>query len=255
MTRTFKLIKEYPGSPELNAIEEPLDIKRHMMSNGNYGYNFDNKEYWKEVIEKDYKILKFRRITYDSMCYTNVGDIVDADENNNKNYNSHIYRFLEIYSVKRLSDGKIFTVGDDVVFNKTNNFDITSFHISESNKIACGDMELKYIEHYKKPLFTTEDGVDIFEDDDIYWIWDDFSGGIKCNKFNDDCGEYDVKLVLNKHEGIEGIGFSTKEKAEEYILMNKPCLSINEVMNVAYNPVESYTSSSRKLKEIVKSKL
>ena len=37
--------------------------------------------------------------------------------------------------------------------------------------------------------------------------------------------------------------------------MNKPCLSIDDVLNISYNPVETKTSTTNKLKKLVKSKL
>lgn len=49
---------------------------------------------------------------------------------------------------------------------------------------------------------------------------------------------------LHKH-------FSTKEKAEEYIIMNKPCLSINDVLSVGQRVIVD----EGKLKQIVKSKI
>ena len=46
--------------------------------------------------------------------------------------------------------------------------------------------------------------------------------------------------------------FSTKEKAEEYILMNKPCLSINDLQ---FLKREAIIYWDNKLKDLVKTKL
>lgn len=43
----------------------------------------------------------------------------------------------------------------------------------------------------------------------------------------------------------------TKEAAEEYILMNKPCLSLNDV----FNTITWLDNSKKLLKELVKQKL
>lgn len=97
-----------------------------------------------------------------------------------------------------------------------------------------------------KPLFTSEDGVDIFEGNTIYGInteWEIFSHFTNLeNKI--------------KNWGIKPI-FSTKEKAEQYILMNKPCLSLNDISKSwILRDVRIYRKATEeKLKELVKSKL
>ena len=92
-----------------------------------------------------------------------------------------------------------------------------------------------------KPLFTTEDGVDIYEGDRIYCIFSDFSIGFT--------GKLNFKPTT--------LCFSSKERAEEYILMNKPCLSINDVNNCYDSPHGSpiHNKLVDKLKQLVKSKL
>ena len=48
----------------------------------------------------------------------------------------------------------------------------------------------------------------------------------------------------------------TRRKDGEYILMNKPCLSVNDVLSInEWNPVETKTSSTRKLQKLVKQKM
>ena len=66
-----------------------------------------------------------------------------------------------------------------------------------------------------KPLFTTEDGVDIYKGDTIYNIWD---------------GRTATKIKATKyHRGPSvnewWLNFSTKKAAEEYLLHHKKCLS------------------------------
>ena len=85
---------------------------------------------------------------------------------------------------------------------------------------------LNSIKHIKQPLFTTEDGVDIFESDEFYNTWDlkipnkEIAVSRKKDFYNE--------KPVNKH----CIYFSTKEAAEEYILMHKPCLSLKEVLEI-----------------------
>lgn len=89
----------------------------------------------------------------------------------------------------------------------------------------------KYIENtndweeIKQPLFTTEDGVEIFEGDtkEIFFI----------HKNND----FSVKSTLKRECKLGSFSnnvlyFSTKKSAENYIKMNKPCLSLKDVFSV-----------------------
>jgi hypothetical protein len=96
----------------------------------------------------------------------------------------------------------------------------------------------KYIRK-NKPLFRTEDSVDIYEGDSFYFVTKSFL----------------IERITATKLKQSDKTFSTREAAEEYILENKPCLSINDVMSVDYNPVETLTSSSEKLKKIVRSRL
>ena len=85
----YKLIKKYPGSDSVGTIVTGYG-KDGWYSKGPGGKTYDwtlivyNPEYWEEVVEKDYEILKTCPIEG------------------------------IIYSVKRLSDGEVFTVGDRI---------------------------------------------------------------------------------------------------------------------------------------------
>ena len=98
----------------------------------------------------------------------------------------------------------------------------------------------------KQPLFKTEDGVDIFKGDEYFYTTDLFV-----------C----VKSKAEKYSttGIASTGiwkdFSTKEKAEEYILMNKPCLSLNEVWDIFDVKLPHNARRRNKIKELVEAKI
>lgn len=87
------------------------------------------------------------------------------------------------------------------------------------------DLAEKYVEENKpKKLFTTEDGVDIFEGDEFFRVWNT-NGELKRDSYR--CfadNKYSAKMMIKTCPH-----FSTKEKAEEYILVNKPCLSIKDI--------------------------
>lgn len=66
----------------------------------------------------------------------------------------------------------------------------------------------------RRPLFTTEDGVEVFEDDEYYEVLPDF------NMFNDKARNAAPSGYLK---------FSTQQAAENYIVENKPGINLKEV--------------------------
>ncbi len=137
------------------------------------------------------------------------------------------YIDCSINSIKRLSDGAIFTVGDKV----NNQGNPHSWNIKKIS-IEKGDIRIdsrqggvcpnfQKLEHSKKSLFTTSDGVEIF-DVDRYYAVDKRSfkkiSGLGVNSVGRDENNY--------------IYFSTELAAKTYILKNKPCLSYNDVCDM-----------------------
>jgi hypothetical protein len=221
--KKYKLITTYPGSPSLGTLAWK-DTTKHsgehitddkwkgkILSSDIFTY----PEFWKEVqVEKNYEILQMRNLVCD--IYT-----LDVNEEIGKYESTH----HKIHSIKRLSDDEIFTIGDNVThvnytwdscfikefIIKENNL---KFDIIQNNNIASYD--LKILKHTKKPLFITKDGILIFKGDKYFQVGFKFNN-IECEAY--DKNNFDKKLII----------FSTKKAAEEYILMNKPCLSVNEI--------------------------
>lgn len=109
---------------------------------------------------------------------------------------------------------EIFTIGD-----KTNNGTISKFEIDSNgvrvffeDKPKNYHVSLNNIKKVKQPLFTTEDGVDIFEGDKYYTVDSNF----------------EIQSTFGGEDEVDNT-WSSKEKAEEYILLNKPCLSYGDV--------------------------
>lgn len=193
----YKLIKEYPGSPKIGT--EISEVNKYMW----YGDEFFLKypEFYEKVVEKTYKILKSCPIEG------------------------------TIYKVKRLSDDVVFIVGDKIKRAGYNDVDvIRGFNedkngyilVSMSDKIDSGyfgkkGVNISAVEHAKNVLFTTLDGVDICKGDKCYAVSDNFNI-LYTSHVPDD---YQKQGVVRS--------FSTNEKAEEYVIMNKPCLSINDL--------------------------
>lgn len=196
---------------ELVAMEKGFNIAKE----GKY----DTFLAWqKGQKKKDYEILSFRTNYYHILSILpkkSNGAFGGLDIAEEALLASGLY---DINAVKRLSDGEIFTNGDD-----TNHGVIKEFIISDFELYAqCerGQFNINEIKGVPKVLFKTEDGKEIFNDDSYYAVERDYSIG-------DGIGGDDyhrTNRVLTT--------FSTREAAEEYILMNKPLLSLKDINNI-----------------------
>jgi len=79
------------------------------------------------------------------------------------------------------------------------------------------------------------DGVELFEGDRVYGI---FEGDRVYGIYADDWKVFELRLekdnAVHKEKWEHG-KFSSKEAAQEYILMNRPCLSVKQVKNILAN--------------------
>lgn len=160
----------YRPAEKTAYTDEMIGSRKHLTVLGNS----------EEVVEKDYEILSVKSVPLGSIwtCVKNStfgisykGDVFYCSggairgfqvlEDLNKGRYS-------IYSVKRISDGEVFTVGDlcnpirEYSYNKHK---ITIIEFCKSGYLRIGSRNyyigINNIEHSKKPLFTTDDGVDI----------------------------------------------------------------------------------------------
>ena len=160
----YILKKEYPGSPKLGNIIDNLE--------NDWIENYP--EFWKLVVEKDYEILSLIEGKFIYPCDKYGEDFI------NQLFNT---LGVSIHSVKRLSDGEIFTIGDKVIDgNIINEFELIdnklkvwTVHPSYSIPIkpkdngsitGCGNMSFNWlnnIKKFKQKLFTTEQRSEIEE--------------------------------------------------------------------------------------------
>lgn len=215
----YKLIKKYPELGTVATTE----------THGSFILN--QPEFWEEIIEKDYEILSFIRIApsnyADDIFSLNGGVYSTSYFNNNLSLNHCLTSGgFNIYSVKRLPDGEVFTIGDTIYSNDFKPTKLVKITIRDNGGIAMwgkyhsdmlGEIGLATC-IIKKPLFKTEDGVDIF-DGNNYWF---------VTKKLDFLGAGTIMKGMSKNNP-DTFKFSTKEKAEEFIVMNKLLLSINDI--------------------------
>lgn len=243
-SKKYVLIKEYPGSPKLgtivmNGIIGVYEVNPHSSFDGSRrlrDIEIPEKypEFWEEIVERGYEILSFIGKVEKNIFSKNrdglfTDDIIIPSTEEEMLSPS---RTNLIHSVRRRSDGVVFTVGDKIKNNPIDEgFVIEYIWINDSDKIVLANYDkggrgtrsayLQWAQKIKQPLFTTEDGVDIYEGDEFYCI-----------------------TVPNNFEVIKRIGgdglayneepvrkrcFSTEEAAEEHIILNKPCLSILDI--------------------------
>ena len=222
MSNRYRLVKEYPGSPKLGTI---LTHEELQYCNWN--------EYYQKVIEKDYKILSLARLCTIKPTITDVSDYGDG-------YIEALLKYdkARIHSVKR-NDGEIFTIGDKVVGYNNSIAKIKTIDLVGEISLNIGTdksegFSLNNIKKAKQPLFTTEDSVDIYEGDTYWWVNTNFWEARKEKITN-----------IREHNAQEtgynvGGNFSTKEKAEEYILYNKPLLTLKDIEELLCKNTSSY---------------
>ena len=267
--RKFKLIKEYPGSPKLNTIVDNRGVYVYFDTNNPNMNNTFSKEdienhpsFWEEVKEKPKKEYEILRMKNQGGCVFYI--------NSDNEIGNYELKYHYIQSIKRLSDGAIFSIGDNVTlfgWKHTNCF-IEGFKISDkidllgitirqkdaTSTYYNGLDTLRKVE--RVPLFKTEDGVNIYENDKFWFV-----------VVNSNTNSYDrLWEVCTPHkddfvyEPEFDKYFSTKEKALEYIIENKPCLSYNDIKDIAFGLFMNVNSgraffNEEAVKELVKSKL
>ena len=188
--KKYKLIKKYPGSPEVGEIvqgngREGWYTKGPGCRTYDWTQIVNYPKFWEEVIEKDYEILTERVVPQ------------------------------EILSVKRLSDGEVFTVGDKVkVYEYGSAKTITEIAINDTKSLVKEGIWLRYdsgsshMAHAIKvsPIFLTHDGKDIFDGDKVWYV----------NKRD----FYKSYFIASKNQSFFSdtmAYFLTREDAEDYI--------------------------------------
>jgi hypothetical protein len=143
--------------------------------------------------------------------------------------------WYKIYSIKRISDNQEFKIGDEVVMSSGVSYEIVKpiaefkidrndILISDGEKYSCHLSRTKKKE--REVLFTTKDGVKIYEGDSYWYVntaW--HIGNINYYK-----GEEPEERKYRTY-------FSTEKAAEEWILKNKPLFSINDIISNSVYPI------------------
>lgn len=258
----YKLIQQYPGTSlclgDIVEWGESGNIAQYMCKIKRKGVNGVDvskfPEFWEEVIEKDYKILSLARFCSIKPTILLVSDYGDE-------YIEALIKCdnARIHSIERLSDGEVFTIGDKVHLTNGNyyGFELKEFKFFHNGKNGhlekhrnktflklgiISDLHkestffyLEDITKIRQPLVKTEDGINIFEGDTAFAL-------LKRNL--NTLGE----ISVTKYQE-ELLYFKTREEAEEYRMLNKPCLTLKNVLEAAEFPLFDFEG---KLRTIVK---
>lgn len=119
---------------------------------------------------------------------------------------------------------------------------------SETKRFASKQKALEFIEYFnRESVFTTFDGVELFGGEQALLVTDNFLQGVLLNFSPED------------FKNTKGKIFAEKENLEEFILMNKPLLSLNDLLSVWGNAddFDAYTYSPmfQNFKNLAKTKL
>ena len=243
--KKYKLIKQYPGSPKVGDIvkgsgREGWYSKGEGYSTYDWTHIVLQPEYWKEVVEKDYEIISY--VAKDNP--TNI---------TTKRRGAHLHEeYWKIHSVKRLSDGEVFTVGDRVKVCQHGSTKIIDKISEERDVLFKNGIWFVYdsggctIDHAIKqphPIFLTHNGKDIFTEDIVWYVnkenfYHDYIKAYPEVKFNSEIRAY----------------FLTEEEAKKYIIENKPALSIKEFWEITWMSTSNFNKNAY-MKDLVKERL
>ena len=229
--RKFKLIKSYPGSLELGSIIEPLPM--------NWNVYEKYSEFWEEIKEpKTFEILSFAGVGTLIAKLTPNGtySYEDLDQCKEWTLDEMIVPMKDsgfpiIYSVKRLSDGEIFTLGDCMTSNTSDWSDrdcfISAFKLTDDKmffEIKQDKMKSFYLlsltKYKHKPILISEEGIKLYEGDECFLVFTTRWDYTKTNMRK----ELSSPTSYMKY-------FANEDKARAFCYLHKPLYSRQDVLN------------------------
>lgn len=206
----------------------------------------ENSNDWEEVKgpifgtsvmkKEEYEILSFRFIGYETIWSLKKDGLYGANtkarytlEEMLKGKNSVEDGNIEIHSVKRLSDGEIFTIGDSCCWEsggkfreafKIGEFEIYKDRFYVYSDGICRECKLEDLIHVKKPTILTTDNVHL-STGDCLWYYRIDEKYIRMTTLT----ETNLGLLYKNEIHV----FSSREAAENHLNKNKPKFSIQNI--------------------------
>ena len=244
MSKKYKLIRKYPSLPKTMEVGFRIEWNKEM---DRYHHALTLDLFSKADVENFpscwEEVKSYYEIRYDSSTP------------------------VKILGVIRVNDKVVFTIGDRIepsVFVRDRKYTtIDKIYFNEHNQLSYstekGSLPKTFpfgqdTTHYKAPIFTTEDGVEIMSEEEKFYMvsyklllqsrYEGMLGG--CNLTYD----YFTYKDMTELKGGSKY-FSTKAAAEQYILMNKKCISINNLLDLL-TPVNKVSELDPRLISFVK---
>jgi len=269
-------MKKYKHKPTGSIVEKSsINGKWYSEFGGVISEYYIKGDDWEEVKQPIYEILSYK---YDNRIFTydnteslgkNIRNYLDKNNSIIQSYDMHLLKIPpEIHSVKRLSDNKVFTISDDLKlaygFHKIQSIKLINDQIVFycHKQASCTGWSATcnctvLIQNAQKPnskIYTTEDGVDIFDQEDYEKLW-----GVALQASGNDVIRQGTRMGLGESSTppMNRKWFWDKKKAQEYLLYNRPCLSINDIATIyiTANSKNDKYKQPQKLLKLVKSKL
>jgi len=194
--------------------------------------NFKKDDIDKEILNPYPKIISFRdKQLKNTLLYTiNDNNYYLNDDCYPYTLNDMLYSRncvnsggIEIYQVAK-NKNEIFTIGDKVKNADNKSFIINEFRFFEKYGITVVNFEnninqyIEYIEKFKEPLLTTEDGVEIFDEQELLY---DTTDNNPCFLIDSKTPAYCFILWKKNNDCLDRKCWYHKENAKKYVEENK----------------------------------
>lgn len=213
--------KELLNNPEVKEIA--TEYAKKNMFNGVFGNN--NLSNWDDFVkaqepEKEWEVVTFVNGNMNVIYKRENGLFLNEIQPELNGVYTEQECLLntrnKIHSVKRLSDGEVFTIGDIVNYGKITKFQVDGEMMLVSTEEGWS-YDLGEIRSDRKPIFVTNDDVKVFEGDEYWYISPQWS-------------VLSVKSANGFMHGAFAI-LSTEQAAKDWVVLNKPSLSPAELVS------------------------
>lgn len=249
--RLFRLIQTYPGSPKKGYILETGEegLQQFFSTTSERDLN----RHWKELLIKDFTVVSVRNIkTGETYSYNSDFDsFVNSKQipSRQKGFPSRLLLkflsegFYEVHSLLRNKDKAVFTIGDRVK-PSTKTFELAWSNCIIESFQPFGDCTMTVVQNTTKGTYsiledfvvcskvlTTEDGVDIYPGDKVYWLAVNEDEEIDTLDELHSFGRLDWSKGGNVSPSKNYKWFSNIHKLEEYLFSIK-MISVKDVFEI-----------------------
>ena len=224
MSKGYSLKKWYPSLPKEMNIGFEVFKNDNLCNYSNpqtrfYPLSLDeienNPEFWELIKEKEWKIIsiiptKLSLVDKNHIIKNGITELQIELILNTKKW--------QINSIKRFFDNEVFTLGDKIQIKGSyqETKEILSFSEDEYGYYINGVALSRIEKVIPKALFITEDGIEVFKGDNVYYVL----SNLVLKNYHP---ARDDRDLINTHY------FSTQKAAMDYISLNRIRYSVNDI--------------------------